>query len=176
MYVVYILRKAKLQKEANVARQTPMKVDNKESRDIAGRAPRREGTGLYIKTAKGLRLRHRKVRRLVEKIRASMPWLERSDVPACRAWAELEILGATVFAELHLNGITNVEGEPRRLLTEYRQLRQAQLAYERELGMTPAARMAIKANGTRAALDLAAAMAKADETDISDGELGRHEQ
>ncbi len=40
-----------------------------------------------------------------------------------------------------------------------RNCRQCQLSYERELGMTPAARMAIKANGTRAAVDLAAAMA-----------------
>jgi len=88
-----------------------------------------------------------------------MLWLEPSDMPAARAWAELETLGANVFAELAVNGVTNTEGEPRRLLTELRQLRQAQLAYARELGMTPAARMAINANGTRAALDLAAAMA-----------------
>jgi len=43
-----------------------------------------------------------------------------------------------------------------------------QLAYERELGMTPAARVAIKANGTKAALDIAAALARNDgETDDS---------
>jgi hypothetical protein len=132
-------------------------------------------TGLYLKGGNGLRLRHQKVRRLVEKMKGAMPWLEPSDIPACRAWAELEILGATVFAELHLNGITNPEGEPRRLLGEYRQIRQAQLAYERELGMTPAARMTIKANGTRAALDLAAAMANAEEADISDRDEERHE-
>jgi len=57
-------------------------------------------------------------------------------------------------------GLLNAEGEPRRLLTDFRQLRQVQLSYERELGMTPAARMAIKASGTRAALDLVAMMAK----------------
>jgi hypothetical protein len=66
------------------------------------------------------------------------------------------------FAALTAQGLTNAQGEPRRLLSEFRQLRQAQLAYERELGMTPAARMAIKANGTRAALDLAAALAQDD--------------
>jgi hypothetical protein len=115
----------------------------------------------------------RKVQRLVERLRGVMPWLEQSDLPACRAWAELEILSTTVFAELHRNGILNTEGEPRRLLGEFRQLRQAQLAFERELGMTPAARMAIKANGTRAAFDLAAAMAKVNETDggeVSNGD------
>lgn len=76
-----------------------------------------------------------------------MPWVEPSDIPCARAWAEFEILGANVFAELIANGVTNAEGEPRRLLTELRQLRQTQLAYERELGMTPAAKVAIKASG-----------------------------
>ncbi len=88
-----------------------------------------------------------------------MPWLERSDIPCARTWAELEILGANVFAELMATGLTNSEGEPRRLLTELRQLRQTQLAYERELGMTPAAKVAIKASGPKAALDLVTMMA-----------------
>lgn len=123
--------------------------------------PRRHaGAGFYVKSASGLRVRHRKVRRLVEKMQTEMPWLESSDLPACRAWAELEILGASAFCELVDGGLLNAEGEPRRLLTDFRQLRQVQLSYERELGMTPAARMAIKASGTRAALDLVAMMAK----------------
>jgi hypothetical protein len=122
--------------------------------------------GLYVKARNGLKLRSRKVRILVQKMRASMHWLEDSDLPACRAWAELEILGSTAFAELQMNGITNDAGEPRRLLTDYRQIRQAQLAYERELGMTPAARIAIKATGTRAALDLAARMAQSEVDDV----------
>lgn len=115
-----------------------------------------------------MKLRHRRIRRLVEKMRVTMIWLEPSDLPAARAWAELEILGANVFAELAANGVTNPQGEPRRLLTELRQLRQAQLAYARELGMTPAARMAIKANGTRAAVDLAAAMASVGEQEVEE--------
>lgn len=120
---------------------------------------RQQKHGLYVKAPNGIRLRSRKVQRLVERLRTVMPWLEQSDLPACRAWAELEILSTTVFAELHRNGILNTEGEPRRLISEFRQLRQTQLAFERELGMTPAARMAIKVNGTRAALDLAKAFA-----------------
>lgn len=136
-----------------------LREPGKESLDPARRTRRHAPTGLYIKAGNGLKLRHRRVRRVVEKMTINMPWLEPGDMPAARAWAELEILGATVFAELVTNGVTNHEGEPRRLLTELRQLRQGQLAYARELGMTPAARMAIKANGTRAAVDLAAAMA-----------------
>ncbi|MGO9607220.1 MAG: hypothetical protein ACLQAT_28140 [Candidatus Binataceae bacterium] len=131
--------------------------------------PRRHsGTGLYVKAASGLRVRHRKVRRLVEKMRAEMPWLESADLPACRAWAELEILGAYVFTELLGSGLLNPEGEPRRLLTDFRQLRQAQLAYARELGMTPAARIAINAIGTRAAFDLAALMSKSGGEEVVD--------
>jgi hypothetical protein len=132
------------------------------------RRPRRHGaTGLYVKAPSAMRVRHRKVRRLVEKMRAAMPWLENGDLPACRAWAELEILGANAFSELVTRGLLNAEGEPRRLLTDYRQLRQVQLSYERELGMTPAARLAIKASGTKAAFDLVAAMANADENDAA---------
>lgn len=81
-------------------------------------------------------------------MRTLMPWIDLSDIPCARAWAELEILGANIFAELIANGVTNSEGEPRRLLTELRQLRQLQLAYERDLGMTPAAKVSIKASST----------------------------
>lgn len=107
-------------------------------------------SGLYVKAPNGLKLRHRKVRRLVTKMRASMPWLADADQPACRAWAELELLGARAFAELETNGITTAKGEPRRLLAEFRQLRQAQLAYERDLGMTPSARMSLRVGDSKA--------------------------
>ena len=130
--------------------------------------PHRAKTGLYVRSASGLKLRDRKVQRLVRAMRGAMPWIEESDVPACRAWAQLEILSDQAFAIVRTIGILNREGEPRRLLTDVRQLRQAQLAYARELGMTPAARMAIKANGTKAALDLMAAMAKAEDTEVEE--------
>jgi hypothetical protein len=83
-------------------------------------------------------------------MRAVMPWLDDSDIPAARAWAELEILGATAFADLIKRGMTTDKGEPRRLLAEYRQLRQAQLGYERDLGMTPASRMSLRVGDSKA--------------------------
>jgi len=79
-------------------------------------------------------LRHRKVRGSSKKMRAEMPCLAPPDIPACRGWAELEILGARGFAELEANGLTNAAGEPRRL-ADYRQLRVGPHAYERDLGM-----------------------------------------
>jgi hypothetical protein len=68
--------------------------------------------GLYVKSAHGWALRSRKVQRLVERLQAVMPWLEQSDLPACRAWAELEILSTMVFAELYRKGILNGDGKP----------------------------------------------------------------
>ena len=123
-------------------------------------------TGLHVRAANGLKLRHRRVRRLVAKMHAAMPWLAAADLPACRAWAELEILGARAFAELEENGITNAAGEPRRLLGEFRQLRQAQLAFERDLGMTPSSRMTLRVGGARArSLDLVASCAAGTDTE-----------
>jgi hypothetical protein len=127
-------------------------------------APRKRAqTGLYVKSKNGLKLWDRKVSRLVRKMRAVMHWLEPSDFPTCRAWAELEILASEVYAALRTMGVINAEGDARRLLDDYRKLRQTQAVYARELGMTPAARMAIKATGTRAAIDLAAAMANGED-------------
>jgi hypothetical protein len=100
-------------------------------------------TGLYVKAENGRRLRDRKVRRLVAKMKAAMSWLAPSDDPACRAWAECEILASHVFGDLVRNGLTTDQDEPRRLLSEYRGLRSLQLAYEKELGMTPSARAAL---------------------------------
>lgn len=129
-------------------------------------------TGLYVRGSNGLKLRDQRVRKLVHRMRAVMPWLEDSDLPVCRAWAELETLSSRVFAELREGGVINSNGDARRLLDDYRKLRQTQVTLSRELGMTPAARMAIKASGTRAPLDLAAAMANGDVEDVPDGSEG----
>jgi hypothetical protein len=90
-------------------------------------------------------------------MKRAMPWLRASDDPACRAWAELEILCASMFVELTVDGHLTDNGQPRRLLTEYRLLRQTQLSYERELGMTPQARMQLQVGDSRSrALDVTA--------------------
>jgi hypothetical protein len=56
-----------------------------------------------------------------------------------KAWAELEVLSATVFARLLKFNVLNSQGEPRWLLSEHRQMKLAQLQYETALGMTPLA-------------------------------------
>jgi hypothetical protein len=120
-------------------------------------------TGLFVRSKKGVRLRDLTVYRLVKKMRAAMPWLEDSDEPTCRGWAQLEVIASRIYAELRVHGFVNDKGEPRTLLVEFRQMRSAQLRFERELGMTPASRVAMKGSGTRAAFDLPAMMAKADD-------------
>jgi hypothetical protein len=81
-------------------------------------------TGLYVRASAGLRLRDKKVERLVRKMRGVMPWLEPSDFPTCRAWAELETLAAEVYSALRTAGVLNADGDGHRLLDDYRKLRQ----------------------------------------------------
>jgi hypothetical protein len=87
-------------------------------------------TGMYAKSPKALALRAQRVRRLVRQMRATMPWLEPSDMPAARGWADLEILSAEVGFWLSELKPINEQGEPRRPVGEFRQLKLAQLAYE----------------------------------------------
>ncbi len=63
------------------------------------------------------------------------------------------------YAELRDQGLLNAQGEARRLLHDYRALRQTQIVLSRELGLHQPAAPRSGATGTRAALDLAAAMA-----------------
>src|SRR5262249_54544890 len=130
---------------------------------------------LYVKSKNGKQLRHERVRRLVNKMQAACPWVAESDLPAARAWAEMEILAGQVYWALKMAGPINyqrgaVDGDlrARRLLEDFRLLRQSQLVYARELGLTPAARLTIAGRGA-APLDLAAAMATAHE--VTDAEV-----
>jgi hypothetical protein len=115
--------------------------------------------GLYVRSTNGLRLRDEKVRRLVRRMRVAMPWLEDADEPTARSWAQIEVLADMAHTILRKIGITSNGSEPRRLLTDFRQLRLAQLQYARELGMTPASRQALRTARTNDAFDLAAVAA-----------------
>jgi hypothetical protein len=131
--------------------------------------PRKSPHGLYATSDGALRVRQQRVRRIIGNMRRAMPWLTPADTPAMKGWAELEVLSATVFAWLLKLNVLNSEGEPRRLLSEHRQMKLAQLQYETALGMTPLSRAQLKLNTTRAAFDLPAAMVNVNdpETDAS---------
>jgi len=127
-----------------------MTVNSKTGNELVARGPGAPlknsnacKTGLYaVKT--GTQLRTRRVRRLVARMYQEMPWLVGSDKPAARAWAELEIIGAACFADMVERGIANPDGTPRKMLGDWRLLKQTALAYERELGMTPSSRATLR--------------------------------
>jgi phage terminase small subunit len=126
--------------------------------------------GYYARSHGALEIRARKVARLMRRLRIVAPWLEPSDESTAKAYCELEIMGAQIFAALSKMGDaivrTSKDGrdlEVRRLVDSHRQMKMTQLAYARELGLTPLSRMALRATGTRTALDLAGQMARVDD-------------
>lgn len=128
-------------------------------------------TGFYVKAPNGKVFRDRRVRRLVRKMQVAMPWLDDADLAATRGWAELEILGAYAFAHLIQQGVTNEAGEPRRLLNDYRMIRQTQLAYAKALGMTPESRMGLRVGDSKARAYNAAASHDATDVEALEAQL-----
>jgi hypothetical protein len=95
--------------------------------------------GLYARSPSALEIRGRKVARLMRKLRVVAPWLEPSDESTARAYCDLEILSASIFAQLSTMGVTKVTAEGRdlsvrALVDAHRQMKQTQLAYAKELG------------------------------------------
>ena len=126
--------------------------------------------GLYARSLSALEIRGRKVARLMRRLRVVAPWLEPADESTARAYCELEILSASIFASLTTLGATKVttDGKDlrvRALVDTHRQMKQAMLGYARELGLTPLARAQLKVAGTRAAFDLPGSMARASAED-----------
>jgi hypothetical protein len=120
--------------------------------------------GAYARSPGTLEIRGRKVARLMRRLRVVAPWLEPSD-ESTRAYCELEIVGAQIFAAVAKMGgaimRTTPDGQDldvRKLVDAHRRNKLAQLAYAREFGLTPAARMMIRANGTHTPFDLPSAM------------------
>jgi hypothetical protein len=113
--------------------------------------------GLYSRLKKDVKVRNHRVRYLVWRLRKVCPWISDSDLPAARAWAQLNILSDVAYARLREEGMTTDGGDPKKLLAEFRALKAAELAYSRELGLTPAARKQMA--GTGKGFDLAAEFA-----------------
>jgi phage terminase small subunit len=119
--------------------------------------------GLYARSPSALEIRGRKVARLMRRLRVVAPWLEPSDESTARAYCELEILSAAIFARLSETGPTKLttdgrDLEVRALVDAHRHMKATQLAYARELGLTPLARAQLKVNGSRGVFDLPSAM------------------
>lgn len=118
--------------------------------------------GVSARSPNALKQRSHAVRYLVRTMKKAMPWLTASDNRMLTSWAELEVAARMLYNDLETYGWHNPKtGEPRRVLSEFRQMRLACLAYAKELGCTPAARAQLGAliSGAREA-DLASELAQ----------------
>ncbi len=120
---------------------------------VVARTPKPQ-SGIYARSPQRMKLRDGRVRFVMRKLREFCDFLKPEDAYIARRFAELEVLCSRAYAALKASELTNDKGESRRLLTDYRRLVQTQLALGNALGLTPAARMQIKASCTTAALDL----------------------
>lgn len=104
--------------------------------------------GLYAQTKDALKLRARRVRRRVANAYGKYPWLQATDMPSVRSWAELDVMTSIMFTILETGGVTSgltKDGDlqVRRILGEYRQYMQLKAKYEHDLGMSPAGRLSL---------------------------------
>jgi hypothetical protein len=85
-------------------------------------------------------------------------------MPACRSWAEAEVVGVGLFAAIMKGGaIHELPGGDigaRRVVNDWRQIKLLQLAYQKELGMLPTTRKLLQ-EGRAGEVDLVAMMAEA---------------
>jgi hypothetical protein len=123
---------------------------------------KRKKHGMFSISKDAIKQRQETVRRLVGQAYRAMHWLTDADRATVRSWAELEIITSQAFNNLVGEGILQKDKSrnPRRLLTDYRQLKMTQLAYEKELLMTPAARAAALGNNGGRPVDLLEHFAK----------------
>ena len=110
----------------------------------------------------GAHSENRRTSRLAMKVWDTLPWLQPTDEPAVRAWAQAEILVTELYACLLTEGVVGGEGRVTGLLAEWRRTQEFKLRLEWELGMTPASRASLGVDVARGrALDLAAEIAEA---------------
>jgi hypothetical protein len=105
------------------------------------------------------------IEQLVEKVREQCPEIDDDRFfVAIYSFCEFEFLALRAFAALK-SSVINPEGDSRRLLGDFRQLRQTQLMFARELGLTPASlasiRSLLKRESGAEPVDLAALMVRA---------------
>jgi|SRR5215469_8955153 len=110
--------------------------------------------GLYVRSERGLRLRDEKVRRLLRKLRIACPWIEDSDAPIARRFCELEVLISQVYAYIRGTSVINQSGEVRNAVDAHRRLTVAQAQLADRLGLTPASRVAIRADQNAAYVEV----------------------
>lgn len=103
--------------------------------------------------------RNRQARRLVTTAFRECSWLGRSDLPAMTRLAELYVAIRRIAERLDRGGYTKADGDPRKLLGEWRTLMAEARQHEAALGLTAAARASLGVDLARG-FDLARAMSE----------------
>jgi len=91
----------------------------------------------------------RAVRRTVIKYRRLGPWLKQTDLPALKAFAQLERLSAEAYEKIRRDGLVRADGTPHPLLERFNSLRRTQALYLQMLGLSPGARRELLAGRER---------------------------
>jgi hypothetical protein len=125
--------------------------------------------------SEAVRRRTRGVNAMMLRLRTFAPWLQDSDLPVLRGFAELEYLARRVFTLLREEGLLNDKRDARKLLSEYRSLRTAQAALASQLGLTPVARKALVSGGKEGGFDLLNAIAEHDAEEVETDAKGNNE-
>ncbi|MGC2221831.1 MAG: hypothetical protein WA624_05420 [Methylocella sp.] len=113
-------------------------------------------------------VRRRRIGHIMRRLRVIAPWLEHSDLATARAYCELEVIGAELFSKIVERGVEKGD-EVRAIVDAHGRVRQRQLAYARQLGLTVAARKALRASG-KPAFDIIDAIASAAKDDDDETE------
>jgi phage terminase small subunit len=81
-------------------------------------------------------------------------------VPIARRFCELEAIVSQVYAAIREKGLFKADGEVRGLVDTHRRLTQTQAMLAAQLGLTPAARIAMQANSRNMDADIEAALGR----------------
>jgi hypothetical protein len=88
--------------------------------------------GRYVKAPGGLRLRNRRVRKVKARLRQTLSWVQQSDDAALTGWCECHLITGALFPKALAGDAAAID--------LWRRTKALQLAYEKELGLTPASR------------------------------------
>lgn len=93
------------------------------------------------------------VKRIVSRLRLASPWIQPTDGPMLRAFAQLERLALETYEHLRQEGLVRPDGTPHFMLDKYIQLRRAQTGLANALGLSSRSRIEIQSNSHALPID-----------------------
>jgi hypothetical protein len=97
---------------------------------------------------------------MLHKLREVCPWVQDSDGIIARRFCELEVILGQVYGAIREKGAFKADGEVRGLVDAHRRLTQTQAMLASQLGLTPAARIAMQASSRGLDVDIEAALGR----------------